>query len=94
MAGFEVTTEAVVLSRRQQPGCGRAVNNFAHTYEREVRDLPDHCRGGTVPVAEPRLRPKVEKVQHLPSKAPFSKRFEDVVGLACESAAMSGLHAR
>jgi transposase len=30
---------------------------------------------------------KVEKVPQLPSKAPFSKRFEDAVGLACESAA-------
>jgi transposase len=29
---------------------------------------------------------KVEKVPLLPSKAPFSKRFEDAVGLACESA--------
>jgi transposase len=30
---------------------------------------------------------KVEKVPQLPGKAPFSKRFEDAVGLACESAA-------
>jgi transposase len=29
---------------------------------------------------------KVEKVPLLPSKAPFSKRFEDAVGQACESA--------
>jgi len=29
---------------------------------------------------------KVEKVPLLPGKAPFSKRFEDAVGLACESA--------
>ena len=29
---------------------------------------------------------KREKVPLLPSKAPFSKRFEDAVGLACESA--------
>jgi hypothetical protein len=29
---------------------------------------------------------KVERVPQLPSKAPFSKRFEDAVGLACESA--------
>jgi transposase len=29
---------------------------------------------------------KVENVPLLPSKAPFSKRFEDVVGQACESA--------
>ena len=30
---------------------------------------------------------KVEKMPQLPSKAPFSKRFEDAVGQACESAA-------
>jgi transposase len=29
---------------------------------------------------------KVEKVPLLPGKAPFSKRFEDAVGQACESA--------
>jgi len=31
---------------------------------------------------------KTEKVAQLPSKAPFSKRFEEAVGLACESAAV------
>jgi len=31
---------------------------------------------------------KTEKVPQLPSKAPFSKRFEEPVGLACESAAV------
>jgi transposase len=30
---------------------------------------------------------KAEKVAQLPSKAPFSKRFEDAVGEACENAA-------
>ena len=30
---------------------------------------------------------KMEKVPQLPSKAPFSKRFEEAVGQACESAA-------
>jgi hypothetical protein len=29
----------------------------------------------------------VEKIFQLPSKAPFSKRFEEAVGQACESAA-------
>jgi transposase len=29
---------------------------------------------------------KTERVPQLPSKAPFSKRFEDAVGMACESA--------
>jgi transposase len=31
----------------------------------------------------------VEKIEQLPSKAPFSKRFEEIVGEACESAAAS-----
>ena len=31
----------------------------------------------------------VEKIDQLPSKAPFSKRFEEIVGEACESAAVS-----
>ena len=31
---------------------------------------------------------KTEKVPQLPSKAPFRKRFEEAVGLACESAAV------
>jgi len=30
------------------------------------------------------LRLKAEKVPLLPSKAPFSKRFEDAVGQTCE----------
>jgi hypothetical protein len=30
---------------------------------------------------------KMEKVPQLPSKAPFSKRFKEAVGQACESAA-------
>lgn len=30
---------------------------------------------------------RIEKVPLLPSKAPFSKRFEDAVGQGCESAA-------
>ena len=31
----------------------------------------------------------MEKIEQLPSKAPFSKRFEEIVGEACESAAAS-----
>jgi transposase len=31
---------------------------------------------------------KAEKVEQLPGKAPFSKRFEEAVGMACESAAV------
>ena len=35
----------------------------------------------------PKCGLKVERVPQLPTKAPFSKDFEDAVGLACESAA-------
>ena len=31
----------------------------------------------------------MEKIEQLPSKAPFSKRFEEIIGQACESAAAS-----
>jgi transposase len=39
-------------------------------------------------VCSPECGVKVEKVPQLPSKAPFSKRFEEAVGLACESASV------
>ena len=73
-------------------GCGRAVSEIAEVYEREVRDLPCFEYRTTVAVELYRLRcpdcgVKTEKVPQLPSKAPFSKRFEDAVGEACESAA-------
>jgi transposase len=73
-------------------GCGHLVSAIAETYEREVRDLPCFEYLTTVVIELYRLRcpgcgVKTEKVPHLPSKAPFSKRFEDAVGLACESAA-------
>ena len=60
--------------------------------EREVRDLPWR-KYQTFVIIEfyrvkcPRCGLKVEAVPQLPSKAPFSKDFEDAVGLACESAA-------
>ena len=73
-------------------GCGQLVNVIAESYEREVRDLPCFEYLTTVVIELYRLRcpgcgVKVEKVPLLPSKAPFIKRFEDAVGLACESAA-------
>jgi transposase len=73
-------------------GCGQLVSTIAETYEREVRDLPCFAYLTTVVVELYRLRcprcgVKAEKVPQLPSKAPFSKRFEDAVGEACESAA-------
>jgi transposase len=73
-------------------GCGRRVDDIHEVYEREVRDLPCFEFRTTVVIELYRLRcpdcgVKAEKVPQLPSKAPFSKRFEDAVGLACESAA-------
>jgi hypothetical protein len=35
----------------------------------------------------PECGPKIEKVDQVMGKIPFSKRFEDAVGQACESAA-------
>jgi transposase len=60
--------------------------------EREVRDLPCFEYATTVVVETYRLRCprcgiKAEKVAQLPSKAPYSKRFEEAVGQACDSAA-------
>ena len=73
-------------------GCGRRVHGIAEVYEREVRDLSCFEYRTTVVIELYRLKCpdcglKAEKVAHLPSKAPFSKRFEDAVGQACESAA-------
>src|ERR1700746_3029006 len=61
--------------------------------EREVRDLPWGEYRTTViievyRVCCPQCGVRVEKVPQLPSKAPFSKRFEEAVGLACESASV------
>ena len=73
-------------------GCGRRISQVAEVYEREVRDLPWSEYRTTVVIELYRLRCpdcgiKAGKVPHLPSKAPFSKRFEEAVGLGCESAA-------
>jgi transposase len=75
-------------------GCGRSVSTIAQTYEREVRDLPWSEYRTTVVIELYRIRcpdcgVKAEKVPLLPGKAPFSKRFEDAVGQACESSAAS-----
>ena len=72
-------------------GCGRAVEMLHETCEREVRDLPVFEFRATVIIELYRLRcpdcgPKMERVEQLPSKAPFAKRFEEAVGQACEAA--------
>jgi len=71
--------------------CGRRIAEPADVTEREVRDLPSGEFRTTVVIELYRVRCpdcglKTEKVDHLPSKAPFSKRFEEAVGEACESA--------
>ena len=68
-------------------GCGRKLAEAYDSYEREVRDLPCFEFRTTVVVELYRVRcpdcgVKTEKVPQLPSKAPFSKRFEEAVGLA------------
>ena len=73
-------------------GCGKRVSKIADSYEREVRDLPCFEYRTTVSIELFRVRCpdcgiKAERVEPLPSKAPFSKRFEEAVGQACESAA-------
>jgi transposase len=72
-------------------GCGRPVREIHEVYEREVRDLACFQFRTTVVIELYRVRCpdcgiKTERVEQLPSKAPFSKRFEDDVGEACESA--------
>jgi transposase len=72
-------------------GCGRHCGEIHDATDRAVRDLPWSEYTATVVVELYRVRcpdcgPKLEKVTQLPSKAPYSKRFEDTVGQACESA--------
>ena len=73
-------------------GCGRKFTDTYDCRERVVRDLPWSLFETAVHVEVYRVKcsacgVKVEKVPLLPSKAPFSQRFEDAVGQACESAA-------
>lgn len=101
--GHEINEDAKTLKlwvRRKRgnrklvcSGCGRKLGEVYDSYEREVRDLPCFEFRTTVVVELYRVRCpdcgiKTEKVPQLPSKAPFSKRFEEAVGLACESAAV------
>ena len=74
------------------PGAAAGRTKIDEVREREVRDLPwrkyqaDVVRGD-YRVRCPKCGLKVEKFPQLPSKAPFSKDFEEAVGLACEAAA-------
>ena len=73
-------------------GCGRKFRGAYDSNERPVRDLPWSEFKTTVHIEVYRVKcpdcgVRIEKVPLLPSKAPFSKRFEDAVGQACESAA-------
>ncbi len=96
----EINEEAKTLRlwvrrpRRSRPlicsGCGARVRDVHDVREREVRDLPWGEYRTTVVVEIYRVRcpdcgVKIERVAQLPSKAPFSKRLEEAVGLACES---------
>lgn len=72
-------------------GCGRKFQDYHDVSEREVRDLPWSSLLTTVVIEVHRIKcpdcgVKVERVPLLPGKAPFSERFEDAVGQACESA--------
>jgi ribosomal protein L34E len=74
--------------------CGRRLYQVHDVREREIRDLPWSVYRATLVVKVHRLRcpecgVRVERIEQLPSKAPFSKRFEEIVGEACESAAAS-----
>ena len=77
--------------RLECSGCGRKFPDVYDSNERAVRDLPWSEFRTTVHIEVYRVKcpdcgVKVERVPLLPSKAPFSKRFEDAVGQACESA--------
>ena len=79
------------LERAKCSGCGRRITDPSDITEREVRDLPCFQYRTTVVIELYRVRCpecglKIEKVDQLPSKARFSKRFEEAVGEACESA--------
>ena len=83
----------------QCSGSGRRPHRVQDVRERVIRDLPWSVYRATVVVEVHRLRcpeggVRVEKIEQLPSKAPFSKRFEEIVGEACESAAASQVSRR
>jgi len=74
--------------------CGEVSSEIVETCSRQVRDLPWAEYKVTVEVEVHKVRcrkhgVRMEKMDQLPSNAPFSKRFEEEVGKACESAAAS-----
>jgi transposase len=74
-------------------GCGQRVEHVHEVCEREIRDLPCLEFQTTVVVEMyrvrcPRCGVKIERVEQLPSQSPFSKRFEEIIGQACEGAAV------
>lgn len=80
-------------------GCGLRSHQVHDVREREIRDLPWSVYRATVVVEVHRVRcpecgVRAERIEQLPSKAPFSKRFEEIVGQACESAAASQVAGR
>lgn len=80
-------------SKLECSGCGRKFPDAYDSRERAVRDLPWSEFRTTVHIEVYRVKcpdcgVKVEKVPLLPSKAPFSKRFEDAVGQACKGASV------
>jgi len=97
---IDETRRHLTLRVRRKPGnrkltcsqCGRRVHDIRAVYERTARDLPCFEFQTTVVVELYRIRcpgcgVKAERSEQLPSKAPYSKRFEDAVGEACEGAA-------
>ncbi len=75
-------------------GCGQhvAASRVHEVNERQIRDLPCFEYTTTVVIETyrvrcPRCGIRAERVAQLPGKVPYSKRFEEAVGQACESAA-------
>ncbi|MDX2151852.1 MAG: ISL3 family transposase [Bryobacteraceae bacterium] len=86
MGAAEAREQEANLFRLRTPG-----DEVHEICEREVRDLPVFEFRTTVVIELYRLGcpecgPRIERVDQLPSKAPFSKRFEEAVGQACEGA--------
>jgi transposase len=80
-------------------GCGRRCAGIHEVVQREVRDLPCFEYKTTVVIELYRVKcpdcgPRIEKVEQLPGKAPFSKRFEDAVGQAARALRPAGWRTR